>query len=175
MAEFRAAEAAVKAGTATPEQAEFVRVDLELLVQQLAAALLPVAPMLKEADSHAREILTRITSDGLRDFLHYIATNPPSGLTICALVRQATAEDGEAASRLLKKARQEQTNNARKIAAERAVMCDGHDWRESAREIAKGNDPAGKPWLRKERLIEYLMGKFKKSRSAVLRALNCKN
>jgi transposase-like protein len=111
-------------------------------------------------------------SDDLQDFWQHIAANPPNGLTVLALVRLATDKDSEAAKRLLDTARREHTSNARKVRTKRAVTVNGRDWRESAREIAKGNDPAtGKPWRTQERLIKYLMEKFTRSRSPVLRAL----
>jgi len=171
--EVRAAEIAVQEGTAAPEQKALVAF-LESLADQVRPFLRD-APKFVQADSHARGILARMKSDGMQDFWEYIAANPPNGLTVLALVRLATDKDSAAAKRLLDGARREQTSNARKVRAKNAVMRDGRDWRETAREIAKGTDPiTGKPW-RRERLLEHLQGKFHKVRRTVERALNPKN
>jgi hypothetical protein len=62
---------------------------------------------------------------------------------------------------------------ARAAAVKAITTRDGRDWRECAREIDAGNNPAtGRPWATREQAKAYIGEKFNKSRSAVDRALS---
>ena len=114
MAEVRAAEAAVKAGAATPEQEQLVNAEEKLFTQMIASAMLPITPQFIQAQSHAKEILARMESDGLQGFWEYIAANPPNGFTVSAMVRLTTSKNQEVAQRLWDDAQREQAATLRK-------------------------------------------------------------
>lgn len=100
-AEMRAAEAAVVADSATPEQIALVQADADACARMIDDAVTPIVPQVIQADRQAREILQRTRLDGLEDFRSYVAANPLDALTVLALLRIATAPDGEAAKMLL--------------------------------------------------------------------------
>lgn len=64
------------------------------------------------------------------------------------------------------------TEAARSAKAKKAIERHGLDWRESAREIAKGNDPkTGRPWTTKKRMHQYVADLYNKDPETVRKAL----
>lgn len=101
--------------------------------------------------------------------LERYATHPPMTgqrlLSIILAFNDLTAEERANVKRAT-------TAPARARAVEAKTKRDGRDWREQAREIARGDNPkTGKPWRTKEQAKQYIGDKFGKSLSAVNRAL----